>query len=147
MMTEGQASNGAPPILTDERMMPWMEEHLPQLKRSVAGNRFLYGSLIIGFVVGLAAHVGGYVLLSSAPREPFGLLAELLYALGLSLWTGVVVAVFVQVIPEVKRRQIRQAIQEYEALRRDRDQAGANREGAAVDNSPAARAEKEQEQD
>jgi hypothetical protein len=60
----------------------------------------LYGSLAIGFVVGLAAHVGGYVLRPSATTEPLGLVADLLYALGWALWTGVVLVVFVQVVPE-----------------------------------------------
>ena len=46
-------------------------------------------------------------------------MAALLEALGWSLWTGVVVALFVQVIPEVKRRQIKQAVDAYEALRRE----------------------------
>jgi hypothetical protein len=50
-------------------------------------------------------------------------LASVLHALGWSLWTGVVVALFVQVIPEVKRRQIEQAVDAYEALRRDEERA------------------------
>jgi hypothetical protein len=36
-------------------------------------------------VVGLAAHIGGYLLKSSAATEPLGLVADLLYALGWSL--------------------------------------------------------------
>jgi hypothetical protein len=75
-------------------------EHLPRVRRSVYGQHFLYWSLGIGFVVGLAAHVGGYLLGSSVTTEPLGLVANLLYALGWALWTGVVVVVFVQVIPE-----------------------------------------------
>lgn len=146
-MTEGQGSKGVPPTFTDERVMEWMEEHLPELKQSVAGQRILYTSLVISFVVGLAAHVGGYVLLSSVPREPLGLFADLLHALGWSLWTGVVVVVFVQVIPEVKRRQIRQAVEAYEALRRGKAQADGNREGAVLESSPATRAEREQYQE
>jgi hypothetical protein len=57
-------------------------------------------------------------------------LGGLLHALGWSLWTGVVVAVFVQVIPEVKRRQISQTLDAYEALRREKAKAAGNREGA-----------------
>ena len=48
-------------------------------------------------------------------REPLGLIADLLYALGFALWTGVVVAVFVQIIPEAKRRQYKEALDAYEA--------------------------------
>ncbi len=126
-MTESQESKDVPPEFTDERVLAWMEEHMTELRQSVSGQRILYVSLAISFVVGLAAHVGGYLLLSSAPREPLGLLADLLHALGWSLWTGVVVVVFVQVIPEAKRRQIRRALDAYEALRRDKAQAGGNR--------------------
>ncbi len=126
-MTESQGSKSIEAMFTDEWTRAWMEEHLPELRQSVSGQRILYWSLVISFVVGLAAHVGGYALLLSVPSGPLGLLADLLHALGWSLWTGVVVAMFVQVIPEAKRRQIRQAIEAYEALRRENAQAGGNR--------------------
>lgn len=145
-MTEGQESKGVPPMFTDERVMEWMEEHLTELRQSVSGQRILYWSLAISFVVGLAAHVGGYVLLSSVPSGPLGLLADLLHALGWSLWTGVVVVMFIQVIPEAKRRQIKRAVDAYEALRRDKAQASGNREGAVLERSHARRAEREQSQ-
>jgi hypothetical protein len=64
-------------------------------------QRLLYQSLGVGFVVGLAGHAGGYLLKSSATTELFGLVADLLYALGWALWTGVVLVVFVQLVPEV----------------------------------------------
>ncbi len=134
-MSESPESNSAPPMFTDERAAAWMAEHMPELRQTVSGQRILYVSLVISFVVGLAAHIGGYVLLSSAPREPLGLLADLLHALGWSLWTGVVVVVFVQVIPEVKRRQIRQAIDDYEALRRNQVHSGDNRKQAEREQS------------
>lgn len=85
-------------------------------------------------VVGLAAHVAGYLLKSSVTTEPFGLVADLLYA----LWTGVVVVVFVQVVPEAKRRQYKQALDAYEAAQRDQAQAGSGQ--ASGDNqAPTAR--------
>lgn len=68
-------------------------------------------------MVGLSAHVGGYLLRPSPPTEPLSLVADLPYALGYALWTGVVVAVFVQVVPEAKRRQIKRALDAYEAAR------------------------------
>ena len=132
-MTENQDSKGVPPMFTDERVLAWMEEHVMELRQSVSGQRLLYESLVISIVVGLAAHVGGYMLLSSVPSGLLGLLADLLHALGWSLWTGVVVAVFVQVIPEAKRRQIRRALDAYEALRREQAQAGGHREGAGLE--------------
>ena len=126
-MTEGPESTDVPPMLSDERTLAWMEEHLPELRQSVSGQGILYSSLAISFVVGLAAHVGGYVLLLSAPKEPLGLLADLLHALGWSLWTGVVVVVFVQIIPEAKRRQIERVVDAYETLQRGKAQANSKR--------------------
>jgi hypothetical protein len=82
-------------------------------------QRLLHWSLAIGLVVGLVAHVGGYLLKSSVTTEPLGLVADLCYALGWALWTGVVVVVFVQVFPEAKRRQFKQALDAYEAAQRE----------------------------
>ena len=122
-MSEGPGAKDAPPAFTDEERAPgqdwlseleeqdrrelldWVGEHLPRVRRSVYGQHFLYWSLGIAGVVGLAAHVGGYLLRSEVTTELLGLVADLLYALGFALWTGVVVVVFVQVIPEAKRRQ------------------------------------------
>jgi len=135
-MTDKREMSDVTDLYTDERVSEWMDEHLPELKQSVSGQRLLYQSLVFGFVVGLAAHTGGYLLLASTPREPLGLLADLLHALGWSLWTGVVVALFVQVIPEMKRRQIKQALDTYEAIRRDKAPAGGKREGAERKRGP-----------
>jgi hypothetical protein len=84
--------------------------------------------MLLGFAfsVGLGAHVAGYVLRTSNLPEPLGLLADLLYTLGLALWTGVVVVLTVQVIPEVKRRQIRQFLEAYEATEERSDEPKAN---------------------
>lgn len=144
-MTENQERNNITDLFTDESTVKWMEEHLSELKQSVSGPRLLYQSLVVGFVVGLAAHIGGYVLASSLPGEPLGLLADLLLALGWSLWTGVVVAVFVEVIPEVKRRQIKRAVDAYEAMRRRQSQSAGKRE-TAVMKKPHAKMEHEQGQ-
>jgi hypothetical protein len=62
-------------------------KHLPQVRRSVSGQQILHCSLGIGFVIGLATHVGGYLLKASVTTEPFGLVADLLYALGWALST------------------------------------------------------------
>jgi hypothetical protein len=119
-MMKGEKSQHVPSTSIHEETPTWLEEHLPELRQKyVHGQRPLYQFLLFGFAVGLAAHVGGYVLLSSAPTGLHGLLADLLHALGGALWTGVVLALFVQVIPEVKRRQIKQAVDEYEAMQRD----------------------------
>ena len=155
-MTEGPGAEGAPPTSTDKERAPgqdalfgmtelerretlaWVGEHLPQVRRSVYGQRLLYWSLRIGLVVGLAANVGGYLLKSSVTTEPLGLVADLLYELGYALWTGVVVVVFVQIIPEVKRRQFKQTLDAYEAAQREKARAGSA-QASGDDGAPTAR--------
>ena len=101
-----------------------MEAHLPEFRQQASGQRPLYWILGIGFVVGLAAQIGGYLLRPSPPTEPLGLVADLLYAFGWSLWTGVVVVFFVQIWPEAKRRQLKRWLDVYDATRREQARAG-----------------------
>jgi hypothetical protein len=130
-MTGEPGAKGASRPLTDERrqvrdvfglgeqerdaMLAWVGENLTLVRRSISGQRVMYWSLGFGFVVGLAAHVGGFLLKSWVTTEPLSLIADLLYALGWALWTGVIVVVFVQIYPEVKKRQYKQALDAYEA--------------------------------
>ena len=120
-MTEGPGAKDLFGLEEPERraVLAWVGENLTQVRRSVYEQRLLHWSLGIGFAVGLAVHAGGYLLKSSVSTEPLGLVADLLYALGYALWTGVVVVVFVQVIPEAKRRQFKQALHAYEAAQRE----------------------------
>jgi hypothetical protein len=119
-MPNDRESKEVQAMFNDDWSRAWMDEHMAELRQSASGQRLLYQSLVFSFIIGLAAHVGGYALQASAPVGLLGLLTELLYAVGWSLWTGVVVAVFVQVIPEAKARQMKRFIEEYEKLRRDR---------------------------
>lgn len=130
-MTEGPGAKGVPHTFTDEETA-WIGEHLTELRRSVSEQRILYTSLGIGFVVGLAAHVSGYLLRLSVTTELLGLVADLLYALGWALWTSVVVVVFVQIVPESKRRQIKRALDAYEAAQRDKARAGSDQSSGDV---------------
>jgi hypothetical protein len=142
-MTEGPGAKDAPHASTEEErargqelwglgeqerqdVLAWVGENLTQVRRSVYEQRLLYWSLGIGFVAGLAVYVGGYLLRSSVTTEPLALVADLLYALGYALWTGVVVVVFVQVIPEAKRRQFKQVLDAYEAAQREKGRAGSD---------------------
>jgi hypothetical protein len=118
-LTRESEAEGHPHSFSGEELA-WVREHLTQLRQSVSGQRVVLQSLGIGFVLGLAAHVGGYALKASMTSEPFRLVADLLYALGWALWTGVVVALFVEVIPKVKQRQIKQALDAYEAALREK---------------------------
>jgi hypothetical protein len=118
--------------------LTWVGENLPLVRQSVSGQRILYSTLVTAFVVGLAAYVAGYLLKASVTTEPLGLVADLLYALGYALWTGVVVVVFVQVFPEVKRRQYKQALDAYEAALREKARAGSD-QASGDDGAPTAR--------
>jgi hypothetical protein len=76
------------------------------------------------------------VLKTSVTTEPLGLVADLLYAFGWALWTGAVVVVFIQIIPEAKRRQFKRALDAYEAAQRD--EARVRSEEAKDDGAPRA---------
>jgi hypothetical protein len=121
-----------------QAVLDWVGENLTQVRRSAYEQRLLHQSLVIGLVLGLAAHAGGYLLKSSVTTEPLGLAADLLYALGYALWTGVVVVLFVQVIPEVKRRQFKQALDAYETAQREQARAGSG-QASGDDGAPTAR--------
>jgi hypothetical protein len=130
-MTGEPRAKGAPHPPTDERaqgqdvlglgererdaMLAWVGENLTLVRGSASGQRPVYWILGISFVVGLAANIGGFLLKSSATTEPLSLVADLLYQLGQALWTGVVVVVFVQIWPDAKKRQYKQALDAYEA--------------------------------
>ena len=129
-------AKSAPPPFSDEEFS-WVQEHLTQLQESVSGQRLVLWSLLIGFVLGLAAYVGGYALKASATTEPWKLGGDLLYALGWALWTGVVLALFVEAIPKVKQRQIKQALDAYEAALREKTQAGRTQTSAQISRGDA----------
>ena len=148
-MTEGSGANGAPhPFIDKARSLgidvddpgalAWMEEHLSEFRQQASGQRPLYWILGIGVVVGLAAHVGGFLLRSSVTTEPFELVADLLYSLGFALWTGVVVAMFVQIWPEAKRRQLERWLDAYYAALREKARAGGG-QASGDDGAPTAR--------
>jgi hypothetical protein len=118
-MTTGPGAKDALPSFTEEEMV-WIEANLPELRRTVSEDRIRYVVLGIGFVVGLASHVGGFLLKSSTATEPVALLGDLLYTFGWALWTGVVVVVLFQIVPEAKRRQIKRYLDAYETVQRER---------------------------
>ena len=62
------------------------------------------------------------------------MVGDLIYTFGWALWTGAVVVVFVQIWPEAKRRQFKQALDAYEAAMGNQARAGS---GQAPDPSGA----------
>src|SRR4029450_9729230 len=148
-MTGGPEAKGDPHRLTDEaralgievddpRALAWMEEHLPEFRTQASGQRPLDGVRGIGFVVGLVAQIVGFLLKTSVTTEPLLLVADLLYALGWSLWTGVVVVFFVQIWPEAKRRPLKRWPDAYEAALREKAGAGGG-QASGDDGAPTAR--------
>jgi len=148
-MTEGSGPKDDPHPFTNEaralgidvddpRASAWMGEHLPEVRQQASGQRPLYWILGIGFVVGLAAQIVGFPLKTSVTTEPLLLAADLLYALGWSLWTGVVVVFFVQIWPEAKRRQLKRWLDAYEAALREQARAGGD-QASGDDAAPTAR--------
>ena len=113
--TDGRAQEQDVPGLGEREMLAWVGEHLTLVRRTASGQRPVYWILGIAFVVGLAAHAGGFLLKTSATTEPLSLVADLIYTLGWALWTGAVVAMFVQIWPDTKKRQYKQALDAYEA--------------------------------
>lgn len=111
-------------MLRDPAAQAWFEKHLTELREDAYGQRILYWVLVTAFVFGLVAYVAGYLLRSTSPTEPVGLLADLVYTFGFALWTAAVVVVLIEVIPEVKRRQIKRSLEAYEAVRRAKTKKG-----------------------
>ena len=95
--------------------MAWAAAHLPELHRGITRQRFVRDAMVIALVIGLAAHIGGYLLMSAASGEPLRLLADLLASLGTALWTGVVLYAFVNVLPAARQRAAAQWLETYEA--------------------------------
>ena len=130
-MTGEPGAKQAPRPSTDERaqghdvlgldaresayLLAWVGHNLTLVRRSASGQRPMYWVLGTVLVVGLAAHVGGFLLKTSTTTEPLSLVGDLIYTFGWALWTGAVVVVFVQIWPEAKRRQYQQALEAYEA--------------------------------
>jgi hypothetical protein len=94
-----------------------MGEHLSLMRQSAYGQRVYYWIFGIAIVIGLAVHVGGFLVRSAATTEALLLVGDLLYSLGFALWTGVVVAIFIQIWPDAKKRHFKQALDAYEAAR------------------------------
>ena len=149
-MTGEPGAKGTPHPSTDERseaqdvlglgererdyLLAWVGENLTLVRRSASGQRPMYWVLGIVLVVGLAFHIGGFLLKTSTTTEPLSLVGDLIYTFGWALWTGAVIVVFVQIWPEAKRRQFKQALDAYEAAVGDQARAES---GQATDAAAA----------
>lgn len=122
-MTREDDPNGLTPDISKEELA-WAAANLPLVRRWVSGQRFLREALIYAFVLGLAAHAGGYMLEAAATGEPVRLLADLLRTLGTTVWTGVILVVFVQILPETRQRWAARRLAAYEAALREQRRSG-----------------------
>ena len=140
-MTGEPGATGAPHPSADERapgqdvlglgererdyLLDWVGEHLTLVRQSASGQRPMYWVLGTVFVVGLAFHVAGFLLKTWVTTEPWLVVGDLIYTFGWALWTGAVVVVFVQIWPEAKRRQFKQALDAYEAAMGNQARVGS----------------------
>ena len=139
-MTGEPGAKGAPGPSPDERaqgqdvlgleererdyLIAWVGEHLTLVRRSASGQRPMYWVLGTVLVVGLAFHVAGFLLKTWVTTEPWLVIGDLIYTFGWALWTSVIVVVFVQLWPEAKKRQYKQALDAYEATAGRQARAG-----------------------
>jgi hypothetical protein len=121
MSEQPDRTNPQPEFNEDE--LRWAAQNLPQLRAWISGRRFLYDAMITAVIVGLVAHVAGYALAVSGSGEPRGLVADLLSNLGMALWTGAVLVVFVQILPDYQRRTALRLVERSEALLRADDRS------------------------
>ena len=99
--------------------LAWAAANMPMLRRWASGQMFIRDALVLVFVLGLTVHIAGYLLIGAANSEPISLLADLLSTLGTTLWTGVVLVVFLEVLPDTRRRWLRERLAAYDAALRD----------------------------
>ena len=142
-MTGGPEPKDAPHTLSDDEhareqplfglgeeerheLLAWVGENLTEVRETAVGQRPVYWVLWTALAFGLASYVGGYLIRSSTTTGLLGLVGDLLYTFGWALWTGVVVVVFLQIIPEIKRRQYKAALDAYEATLGEEAGAGSD---------------------
>jgi hypothetical protein len=117
-MANDNGGNRPPPNVSREELA-WARGNLPRVRGWVTGQYFLREALISAFVLGLAAHIGGYLLRAAATGEPLRLLADLVATLGTTIWTGVILLFFVEVLPEARRGGAARRLAAYESALRD----------------------------
>ena len=122
-------------LLSDPDARAWFETHRERLRENAYGQGFLYSVLVVTFIVGLGGYVAGYLLKSTGPTEPLALLADMLYTFGFALWTAAVIVVLLEIVPEAKRRQVRRALEVYEATRGTTARDGDNTTARDRDNT------------
>jgi hypothetical protein len=115
----------------DHYEIDWARQNLPLLRRYTQTNTILYYWMVITLIVGLAAHVLsdqigiGAIMLPEGWRADF--VADLLYNVGIALWTSVAITFFLEVIPDWQRKMAQRYIDEL------MEQAGAPEDGDSAE--------------
>jgi hypothetical protein len=100
---------GNPNYRFSKEELDWMAAHSDQVRDWARGDRVIVWTLVATFLLGLMLYLVGFGLGSGGLGLPDGwptdLLADLLVSLGVVLWTSVILAVFLEILPRWQQRQ------------------------------------------
>ena len=106
--------------------LDWARDNLDYLRRTVQNNTALYWTMIVTFVLGLVAYFLADALSIQTISLPAGwradLIADLLYNLGVTLWTSVILVLFLEVVVEHQRKRWQRYTRLVERVLRDQGQ-------------------------
>jgi hypothetical protein len=89
--------------------LEWARQNLPAIQRSARSTTVLYVSMAVAFSLGLALYFLGYAIATGGIAMPPGwrddLVADLMTELGVTLWTSVILVLFLEVIVEIQRKR------------------------------------------
>ena len=106
--------------------LDWARDNLASMRRTVQNNTVLYWTMIATFIVGLIAYFLADAMSTQTLLLPAGwradLIADLLYNLGVTLWTSVVLVLFLEIVVEYQRKRWQRYIRLVERVLRDQGQ-------------------------
>jgi hypothetical protein len=112
-MTTNPPTPPTPPEATAEDVA-YVAAHLPEIRRRVAGNEILYFWIAGTLILGLIANVVGFLWSTVASGTADALVSQLLLSVGTALWTGSVLVLLLEVLPDIQRRYAIRALRKYE---------------------------------
>jgi hypothetical protein len=100
---------GGPSYRFSKEELDWLAAHSDRVREWARGDRVIVWTLVVTFLLGLVLYLVGFGLGSGGLGLPEGwptdLLADLLRSLGVVLWTSVILAVFLEILPRWQQRQ------------------------------------------
>lgn len=98
-----------------EGELEWARDNLASMRRSVQNNTVLYITMAITFILGLVIYLVAVSISTQVIQLPENwrgdFIADLLYNLGITLWTSVILVLFLEVTVEYQRRRWQRYIQ------------------------------------